>query len=163
MKSYVISVALTAIAATLAIHISPHGKGSAFLPYIRLVSSLVLISVVILPLSKLRSCEVENAVGDFLDSLPLPEYEFYESEMLISLSAMSATQLESALKAVICEKYGIESDDISVFAEYTVNSERTEYSRVLVLLSGKAIFKNAGDIEDFVKELCGVKCDCAIE
>ena len=163
MKSYIISVILTAVGAFVAVKLSPDGRGGTFSPYVRLISSLALICVMISPITSLLSCDVEASVEDIMSKIELESYGFYESGMTVSLSKINASTLSNVLSEKICEKFDLERDNVSVEVKYTVTPEKTEYNKILVLLSGKAIFKNPREIENFVYEICNISCDCALK
>ena len=162
MKEYIISVSLTAIVAMIASAVTPTIKRGEIAPYVRLVSSFVIICVIISPFTVLSSCDLKADADSFISKLELNSSDFYEKITAETLSKLNAIQLSSALTSAICEKFEIEADDVTVEIQYTVSNEKTEYSRILVLLYGKAIFKDSQRIEKYINELCEIECDCAV-
>ena len=162
MKEYIISVSLTAVVAMIASALVPTVKRSELAPYVRLVSSFVIICVIISPLSKLTSCDPKASTDSFISSIKAQHPDVYEQSTYSALSKLSALQLSAALSNDICERFDIDASDLKLELQYTVNGDKAEYSHILVLLYGKAIFKNPAEIEKYVSGLCSVKCDCAI-
>ena len=162
MKEYIVSVCLTAIVSSVAVLVTPTLKKGELSPYVRLVSSFVLICVIISPLTNIAPCDPESKIDSFIDGLDLPDDNFYESGTLDALSKLNATCLEAAVRDALCQKFSLDETDIKIEAQYSFTEEKTEYTRILVLLHGKAVLKDPKQIEKYVTEISGIHCDCAL-
>ena len=162
MKDYIISVCLTAIVSAIAAFLTPTSKRGELLPYVRLVSSFVIICVIISPLPRLASCDPSGAAESFIEGLELPDESFYEENAYKSLSKLNAAYLEAAIGDAVCQKFGIDGQCLTVKAQYDITNEQTKYTRILVLLHGKAVLKDPRQIEKYVTEISSIPCDCAL-
>lgn len=162
MKDYIISVCLTAIVSALAVFLTPVAKKGDLLPYVRLVSSFAIICVIISPLPYLASCDPSDKAESIINDLELPDESFYEEITYKSLSKLNAAHLEAAVSDAVCQKFKIEPADLKVKVQYNITNEQTEYTRILILLYGKAALKNPIQIEKYVTEISDLPCDCAL-
>lgn len=163
MKVYILSVVTVSIVASALVLLAPEGKGGSVSKHLRLLTSLCILAVISDPLisfskSILSSSpkDMTHLLTDGLDQID-SEAVFFES-----ISEFSASQLNERLKALICERFSVDSDDIFITSSYTATDEGVLFSSVTVKLSGIAIFKNPRDIESFVTALTGLPCRCEI-
>ena len=154
---------MTSVAAFVTVYLSPEGKNGTLSACTRLVSTLALICVIVSPLNALKDCDSKIGTDDFLSGIDFPTNADCDALMTDKLSSLNAAQLELSLSTLICQRFGIGEADVEVNVEYSVTDSKTEFSRVLVLLSGKGIFKDPRSIEEYVYGLCRVPCDCALK
>ena len=164
MKAYILSVIGASLAAALVILLTPEGKGGGIGKHIKLLTSLALLCIITDPFLTFIGSLSESKLDGFKESLleNVSETDPYENTLYESLSKMSADTLETELKNRISKRFGIKKDDLDVNAEYEIIDGTVCFKRIVVTLSGGAIFKNPHTVEAYVKEITGIECKCLL-
>jgi hypothetical protein len=144
MKEYVITIIIVGVIGSVISILAPDGEGGRL---VRLAASLVALVVCISPVIDavewLRTVELGAVIDESGDR---EEYEriFYEH-----YSKAEIENCREGIKALLCEKFGLDEDDIEVFAE----AEEGKLERVYITLYGAAIWQDTAVMEDYLKSL----------
>lgn len=159
MKSYLYALILVSLAAAIAGILSPEGEKGGILKHIRLLSSLLLICILILPIQSGISYLFALQGGD----IPLPDWtdipEGDREELQNQLDLVSKDYFAKTLTARLENQFSIASGEVRCMVKW----ESEKPILVTVVLSGKAIWKDPDAIEAFVSGLVGCDCQTAIE
>ena len=157
MKNFVISAVYVAVFAGIVLLLSPKGKGGSMESHIKLLVSLAFISVIIQP-----------AVS-FFKTLEIPDFNIktvasyaYEEELYENLLTLEKSELEKRLKTLIAQNFSINEENVDVTVTVMLQDDVPKTEKVFVKVSGRAIFCNTNDIEDYVSALLGCKCTCFV-
>lgn len=160
MKSYLYALLLVSLAAALAGILSPEGEKGGILKHVRLLSSLLLICVLILPLKSGISYLFALQNGE----IPLPDWvdsneDERQEELQEHLDLVSKEYFTQSLTARLESEFSIATGEVRCMLKWNENTPVL----VTVVLSGKAIWKDPEAIESFVTALVGCDCQTAIE
>lgn len=159
MKSYLYALLLVSLATAIAGILSPEGEKGGILKQVRLLSALLLISVLILPIKSGISYLSSLQSGE----TPLPNWadapENGKEELQERLDLVSKEYFATALAERLEREFSIAAGEVRCIVRWDVDSP----SLVTVVLSGKAIWKDPEVIENFVSSLLGCDCQTAIE
>lgn len=164
MKEYVISLLAAALVAALIGVLAPAGEGGGLSRHLRLLTSLFLITVIILPLK-----DTLGAVEGILDGSPtLPELdgsaeEEYRKELDEALASSSKAYFASLLTEKLEEEFSIPEGEVRCAIRWSEDEKEARPERISVILSGSAIWEDPAKIEAFVQEQVGCECVTAIE
>lgn len=162
ITSYILSLIATVFVATLVGILAPSGDGG-LARHLRLLTSLVLICVLISPILSIAE-EVRDLLdGNFTFEGDTGVDEDYASALEESMNATSKHYFVQMLTQTLAERFSIAEDDIRCRVEWTEEKDNLHPSRVTVILSGRAIWKNPTEIEAYVTSLLGCECVSAIE
>ncbi|MBQ9760208.1 MAG: stage III sporulation protein AF [Clostridia bacterium] len=161
MTTYIISLLSASLAITLLTVIAPE---SGIGKHVRLITALFLICVIIAPIGGLLGGLRDLANGSFtLPELTPPQSEDAEEELQKVLDHASKDYFLQSLEQMIVSKLGVKQGDIRCTAIWNDTDEGTVPTRITVLLSGSAIWKDPEMIEFFVSDLLSCDCVTAIE
>lgn len=160
MMNYLYALLLVSLAAAIAGILSPEGEKGGILKHVRLLSSLLLIVVTILPLKTGISYLASLGEGE----VPLPEWVEVPgaedpSELQEQLDLLSQEYFGQMLTERLEERFSIASGEVRCIVKWDGDTP----TLVTVVLSGKAIWKDPDAIEAFVSGLVGCECQTAIE
>lgn len=137
-------------------------KTSRLVPYVRFLSALVLLVMLLSPLiSLLSSLHLSDSAMMLLgwDGL-----EAYESFWAQSVTDAASARVKDALGALICAEYGMATEDIRVdlTTEMTQGEDETTVTvtSVTVLLGRREHRIAAGKIEELIEET--MLCPCTV-
>ena len=164
MKAYILTVVWTSVIASAVLLFTPEGSGGGIGKHIKLLTSLVLLCAVTDPLLSFIKSISNNGIDVLKDEIrqSAPQADPYQNIFYEELSKMTAEDLENELKALISETFSIDREDLEVRAEYVIDGNSLSFKRIVVILSGKAIFKDPYDIEAYVREISLIECICRI-
>ena len=164
MKSYFIALLSASLLAALVGILSPEGEKGSLAKHMRLICSLFLICVLIMPLKDALS-DLKGLIGGGLDlSLPsLDEQPSYEDRMEEALHDASTSYFTDMLTRMLEEQFEISTGEVRCIVVWSEEDGTLRPQRITVVLSGRAIWKNPQEIEVFVSELLGCPCASAIE
>ena len=164
MTSYLFSLVAASLAAAVIGILSPSGERNTLTQHVRLITVLVLIVLLVSPLhGAIRS------VRDFLNGeitlpgLDAPTEDSYREQMEEALGNASTEYFTQALTRMLEGEFEIKTGEVRCRVDWQTDEGRLTPKRVTVILSGRAIWKDAGAIERFVSELLGCECSSAIE
>jgi len=164
MASYLFTLVAASIAVAVIGILAPSEGRNTLTQHVRLITVLVLIVLLVSPMhSAIR------AVRDFLNGeitlpgLDAPTEDSYREQMEEALGNASTEYFTQSLTRMLESEFEIETGNVRCRVEWQTDGGRLFPAHVTVILSGRAIWKDAGAIERFVSELLGCECASAIE
>ena len=130
----------------------------------KLLSALLLVCVLAAPIKS----GIEGLRGLLDGSHPLPDLsdppkDAYRDQMNEALDQASTSYFADMLTQMLETQFSIQTGDLRCQVDWVRREDRLSPSRVTVILSGKAIWKDPAEIERFVSELLDCECVSAIE
>ncbi len=160
MKSYLYALLLVSLATALAGMLSPDGEKGGMGKHLRLLSSLLLICVLILPLRDGIAYLVSWSQGELqIPGLEASEPDDYRDQMQENLDLASRDYFSQMLTKTLEQEFSITPGELRCIVRW----EEETPTRITVVLSGSAIWKDPQAIEDYVEALLGCPCQSAIE
>ncbi|MBE6553283.1 MAG: hypothetical protein E7666_02960 [Ruminococcaceae bacterium] len=164
MKDYLITLIAVAMAITVFEILSPAGIRGALTRHMRWLTGLLLICVLIAPLRNVIDSLQDLVSGDIsLPELEFPNEDGYRDQMESALGEASTEYFTQSLTRMLEERFAIETGEVRCHVEWQKDGELLAPSRITVILSGRAIWKDTGAIEAFVESLLGCECISAID
>ena len=165
MRTYIFSVVCVAALGGCVITLAPEGIRSGIKKHIKLISSLCLLCVMISPMSELLTSlgEIGDSVASDDDREELQS--MYESIYNGEMDKENGEGIGAAVKEKLYERFDIPGGESRVevsFRDLDGDGFR-EPTRITVILSGGSVFRDPRKIEDYLSELFGAECVCAIE
>lgn len=164
MKAYLVTLIAASLIAALVGILSPSGEKDGISKHMKLLTSLFLVCVLISPLQGMI-----EGLGSLLDGstelpgLDAPEEDSYTQQMNEALNNASTVYFTQMLTQMLETQFSISTGDVRCAVQWEKKNETLSPTRVSVILSGKAIWKDPQAIEDFVSDLLGCECISAIE
>lgn len=164
MKDYLLTLIAAALVAALVGILSPDGERGGIAKHLKLLTSLFLICVLISPLHSVLTGLKDLANGN----LSIPNFDVgteddYRQQMDAALDGATESYVSDMLTQTLESQFSIAAGDVACRVEWAREGETLTPTRVTVILSGKAIWKDPKPIEDFVSELLGCECRTAIK
>ena len=164
MKSYLLGVLAASILAILVTQISPDGERGGIAKHIRLITSLFLICTLLSPIQALIQ-GLPNLINgirlpDITDSAEQPNYQEQLDEALRQASKDYFTDM---LAQTLCADLSLSQEDLRCHVSWDADCSELTPTRVTVMLSGRAIWKDPAQIRSLVSTLIGCPCDVIIE
>ena len=164
MQAYLITLIAASMTVTLISLLFPSGERGGLLPYLRLFTALFLLCVLISPIRGAIMSLHDLLEGELtVPGIESPPEDPYREELELAMNAASTEYFAQALTRMLESRFGIEIGQIRCHVDWRLDSGQLSPSRVTVILSGRAIWKDAGAIEAYVENLLGCECDSAIE
>ena len=163
MKEYLLALLAASLCAMLIGFFAPSGVGGGLSAHLKLLLSLVLICVLVSPLA-----EVSDTVRDWLaGDLPFWETdereEDYRTQLEDSLSNTSKSYFIQMLTETLRREFSLEDGEVRCVVQWNAEETDIRPTRVTVLLSGRAIWKDPHAIKDYVEALLQCECVVAVE
>lgn len=157
MKTYLLSLIATAAVAALVGFLAPEGNLGK---YVKLVSSLLLLTVILSPLpSALESLRDLPSLFRRSDTQAQSEEESLQEVLDTTSKTYFAAELTERLE----ERFAITPGEISVVIRWEDRDGESIPAEVTLLLSGRAKWKDPKEVESYVSDLLGCPCHSAIE
>ena len=163
IKVYILSIFATALLITVVDILAPTGNGGGLSKYLKLVTSLVFVCILISPTVSLAQRLGDFANGNWEFEIEGDVEDHYSAELQNALDNASKEYFEGMLKQTLCKEFDIAEDDLRVRVEWDGEGEKIRPQKVTLLLSGKAIWKDPAKMERFVSSLLDCDCVSAIE
>lgn len=164
MEAYIISLLSASLAIALVSILSPDGTGGGIAKHVRLLSSLVLICILIAPLGKSLKALQELANGELsIPGVNAPNENDAQDRLQITIDEASKRYALQSLTRLLEQEFAIDTGDVRCVAVWAEQDGNATPTRITVLLSGSAIWKDPKKIEAFVTNLLGCECITAIE
>lgn len=164
MKSYLLSVIVISVVKGICDIISPDLK--SIKKYIKVIGALCVLCVVISPLISIVN-DIDDGVFDGMKNELLSDQEHSRGELneILNnyLNEYSIDMLKKELHAILEEKFQIPSSESEIIISTTKSNEKIEISEMLILLSGRSIFKNPYEIENYISTLLSCNCSVALK
>lgn len=169
MNGYVYSVVCVAAACGIVCIVSPEGVRSGIKKHLKLVCSLCLLSVLISPIAELMdgmSHIIDGGGESIFGEVDKTELrESYESIYDKYIDGGYGDNVGQAAKEMLYEKFGIPEEECRIqveFADKNGDGVREPF-RMVVILSGRSMFREPESIRSFLTESFDCQCECAIE
>ena len=144
--------------------LTPEGTRGGLGKHVKLLTSLFLVCVLIAPLADLiRGLRSLTDGVDPPSAPPLQGEDDYRQEMESALQDASASYFTQMLTQMLESEFGIRTGEVRCNVTWKREEDSLSPTRVCVILSGSAIWKDPSAIENFVSELLGCECVSAIE
>ena len=160
MDGYVLTLIGAAMISALVGVLAPAGSTAK---YVKLITSLFLICVLISPVKGLIVGLRELIDGELSFS---QEQEEAEEDFRLQTEALTNETAKlyftDMLTDRILSRFSISPDELRCAVDWSTDSAPMP-TRITVFLSGRAIWQDTHAIEAFVTELIGVPCQSAIE
>ena len=151
MSSYVISIICVSIVGTVVSILSPDGEGGGLLRHVRLIFGLCLVIVCINPIMQIiesvREMDFELITPDIEDESD-KYYDIFED----SYSKSEIANLKSGIKQMLYDKFSIDPSECEIAI---ILSDRGDLNRISVTLYGGAVWKDTGEIENYLYRAFG--------
>ena len=157
IKAYLLSIFATALLITVVDILAPASAGGLS-KHLKLVLSLVFVCVLISPTVTLAERLLAFANGNWELEIEGDLKDHYSQELQNALDDASKDYFEGMLTQTLCNEFNIVEDELRVRVEWSGEGENLRPEKVTVILSGKAIWKDAGKMEAYVTSL--LECDC---
>lgn len=166
MRAYVVGLFALSVCCAIVELFSPEGEGGGVARHIKWLSGICLLCVLWVPLSNLMAGgkqvpdRIFDAVEEWLDGGEdaQKEYDQYWKEQQEQLDLSYAGE---AIREVLCRQFEQETSNITVGIETDETGERLALIRVG--LSGKAIWLDTHQLEDFIQEMFGCESTIYLE
>ncbi len=160
MSGYLFALLVLSLSVSIIGILSPEGKSGGISRYIKLLSSLLLLTLLVSPLPRLLS-----AIRSWQENgFSLPQVETQEEELRdqiqSALDGESQSYFVQMLTQTITQKFALTPGEVSCVAAWSVDGSTPV--QITVLLSGSSIWKDPAPIKAFVEELLSCPCDVAI-
>ena len=164
MKAYLTSLLIAALLVAFFAILSPNGERGGLFARQKLLSSLFLICVILSPLQGAMHTLSDFFSGDLsiFNAPSQNEAIDYQEQLEAAVNTSSKQYFTQLLCQTLCEQFAISSDDLRCTVSWKEGEAATPQS-ITVILSGKAIWKDPHEIEQFTDALLGIPCDVAIE
>lgn len=157
MREYLMSIITAALIVGLVGALVP--EGGDLHRYVTFAGSLCVLILLISPITR-----VLGFVGELTDGgidLPLENStEQYEEQFLQYITSLGNESIATELAGMICERFDIAEQECHVKVDTYEAQGEMAIGRVTVILSGKAIFRDPYEIEQYITDLIG--CECAV-
>lgn len=163
MRDYILTVmCVCAVAAALSA-LCPSGEREGLSKQMKIAAALAVTVTVISPLmSFIEMLEglADTDVGSLVSGGRGDEE--YESIFNSSYDAYEAEALRAAIEELLQKRFEIEPECLTVSLSFRRTDGERELSRIYVVLSGSAIWKDTGEIESCLASLYGCEVVSAI-
>jgi len=164
MSAYLVTLITSALAVTLISILAPSGERGGLTQGMRLITALFLVCVLVSPIRSAIGAVRELLDGELsIPGLDSPNEDSYREELDAALGDASTEYFSQALTRMLEGEFSIETGQIRCRVDWQTVDGRLSPRLVTVILSGRAIWKDAGAIERYVEELLGCDCVSAIE
>lgn len=164
MKIYLMSIIISSLCISVLNLLIP--KGSGLEKYTKLIGMLILLITIISPLSqvinKFDIGYLDKLKDDILDS-QIAEEEKYSDILDEYLRDHSVEQYKLQIKDLLLSKFDIPNEECEINISVISGQDRLEIKDMQILLSGKSIFKNPYEIEEYFIALIGCECRVLIK
>lgn len=159
MREYLMSLIMAALIVGLIGVLVPEGDGGGLRRYVTFVGCLCVLILLISPITRVLGFVGELSDGGFDISFDKQRDEYDErfKQYIMSLGEESIT---AELTDIICEKFDISEQECHVKVDTYDAQGQMAIGCVTVILSGKAIFRDPYEIEQYITDLLG--CECAV-
>ena len=161
MKEYFLSIALSSVLVSVISLLCPHGKGleKAFRTTVAVVMILVIFSPITRALAGLDKLDLDGFDGIFDEE----GSEQLTDKFAESFERYGADYVNAAIRSDVCNALGVKESNCRALASFKMQEGALCPKKITVILSGKAIWHDPHEIEDYVEEKYGCECAVAVE
>ncbi len=163
MKEYLMGLILAGLSAALVGILTPEGERGGIGKHMRLLTSLFLICVLIVPLKGAAEGIKAFLSGEWSLSEGNSDTPDYADRVNEALDAASEVYFVQMLAQTLSEEFSISADDLRLTVAWERDGEALRPREVRVILSGRAIWQDPRKIKEFTENLLGCTCITAIE
>ena len=163
VKEHVLSVIIVGIVSSVVAVLSPEGEGGGLGKSVKCVTGLVMILICTAPIISLfDSLKGLDLHGIF--AIAENDKSEYESVLEESFSAAEIANTKEGIKRLLGEKFGIDEGEVNVSVQVATNENGERIiKRIFITLYGSAIWKDTGEIEQYLGDLFGCEVVTAID
>lgn len=133
--------------------------GSGVRRALDLCLSLCLLVAVVAPIGGIIG-DLRGKINESAFDFVIPEAERASDEVIFDvIEEEGQRQVEERLKELICERFELKSDRVSVTASIGVSEEGIALNRVTVRLSGVALMTDPREIKHLISEYTDAECE----
>lgn len=158
MTGYLLSLLGVSLAVALINLLAPESTAG----HLRFISSLILVCVLIAPLPSALG-KLEGIAGDLGGTADGDTAQDYAEELEEAMDSASRTYFAQTLTRMITDRFSLSDSEIRCAVRWVEEGEQLRPTKVTVILSGSAVWRDPSEIEDFVSSLLGCVCVSAIE
>ena len=164
MKSYLITVITVSICIGIYNIISPAFGSIA--KYNKMIGMLIVLCVIISPLQNIMNFFTDDGLSNIKENIidgAEEKNSKYDEIFNDYLSYFSIEEVKGAIGDILLEEFDVPKDecDVSITTENT--DGKLKISHLQILLSGKSIFKNPYEIEEYFGDLLNCNCNVLIK
>ena len=161
MKNYLITIITVSICIGIFNVISPSLKGIE--KYSKMIGMLVVLLVIISPIKEFLNIFGEDSLNEIKDNLINSgddNQNQYDEIFSDYLASFSVDELKNAIKDILHDKFSIPENECEVSITTEYREGKLCPTHIQILLSGKSIFKNPYEIEEYFATL--LECSCSV-
>lgn len=158
LKGYLMSLILVSVVASVVDMLSPNNGGIK--KNLKLVVSLVALVLLLSPFTKFFSYIASaDSAEEFIDFLGVEsaEYDAYANNTKNYIISGSVEQIKLGIKQQLLLKFSIPSDECEIFISVIQTESGPIIDLVHAKLSGKSMWKDPVEIENYFSELLDCK------
>ena len=134
--------------------------------YVKMICTLIMLLVIISPVLEMINGFDMDLIDEIKDKIDLPSDEKadeYNEILKEYIKNHSIGELKLEIKSILDKEFKIPSEecDVEIFTQTLEGN--ASVSKVQILLSGKSVFKNPYNIEDYISSLLGCGCQVLIK
>jgi hypothetical protein len=164
MKAYLLSLLAASILTILITLLAPEGERGGISKHVRLIASLFLVCVLLSPVQALLRTLPDLLRGEWI---PSGEEEtddsHYKEQFEEAIGQASKDYFTDMLTQALCKELSLSGEDLQCRVVWEPTEREPTPARVIVTLSGQAIWKDPSQIRACVNTLVGCPCDVIIE
>lgn len=158
MREYLMSVIGAALIAGVISTIVPAGNGEGLKKYVNLIGALCVLCVLLAPVGGVLEYIGGAAEQNFEGWLEGGgDYDRRYRELLLSVGKEN---IESGIKALLGERFGIPEGECRVTASVREKDGELELLGIEITLSGRSVLKDPYAIEKYISDL--LDCGCSV-
>lgn len=161
MKDYIVTLIAVSLFCGMIELLAPSGSENGLKNHIRLISSLCVLAISLVPIGELIS-EISN--GEIASIIEWDEREElegkYEEMFRDRLAFCTAEGISKECEQMISEKFEVDEDDINVSVKLSGDGGAVAVDMVTVTLFSGAVFKDPHSISEYLSSL--LECECEI-
>lgn len=166
MKEYFMGLLALCICICVVELLAPAGEGEGIARHLKLLCAICLLATMISPLIRLLQGgesfprRLDSWLSEWLEGSEEKKEEYgaiWEEQW----EQMDLSYAEAAITSMLSQRFSVSEQEIRV--RVTVNEDGTAIREVRVALSGKAIWLNTHEMEDYIRNTLGCESSIFIE
>ena len=163
MKEKLISIIIISLAMRILELVLPQNNATE--KHIKLIGVLCIVCVIASSIASVITKidtdffnELKNELINIDDNVNQEYNEFFNDY----LNEFSQYEVEKQLKEILYEKFGLNKEECNIVM-FTTNEDVLLLKKVQIILSGKSIFINPYNIEEYISNLISCECEVLIK
>lgn len=162
VKDYLSSLVIVAAAAGLISSFVPVGENSSMKKYINYAVALAVVIIILSPFKS--ALGMISSLDEYIILDSEKNKDNYEQEKEKTdkwIIEKSQETIKEGIKNLLYDRFAIQREEAEVSLELdTSNQNSVVIRKIVIKLSGYAMWQNSGEIEQYIASL--VKCDCEV-